>query len=240
MDSNPRRDAILGFYPCYGEYYTSYHYYQLTKLPHRDPWSGYLLERLRATDDVLEVGTEAGMLTLEASRLAASATGLAFSEAACRFAEELRDVESGHLRLIEQYENTRLASDAYAKASFVAAEPGTLPFPDAGFSFLFGRRLLDSAPDPLALLEQMLRCLRPGGQLLLEHALEDGRERLGRSLDPIFWRGWAAERQLGVLRLEEHKNDRRTLADLRSGRPIPPTCVWLHVQRAAGSAPAAG
>ncbi|HLB28788.1 MAG TPA: class I SAM-dependent methyltransferase, partial [Dehalococcoidia bacterium] len=66
------------------------------------------------------------------------------------------------------------------RAALVAADAETLPFADGSFDTVLCSLSLCTIPDPVAVLREMKRLLRPGGRiLLLEHVLSP--------LRPIAW-----------------------------------------------------
>jgi ubiquinone/menaquinone biosynthesis C-methylase UbiE len=72
------------------------------------------------------------------------------------------------------------------RAAEVVVAPGErLPFEDARFDTVVGTLMLCTAPDPAAVLREVNRVLRPGGELLfLEHVRADD-ERLARWQDRL-------------------------------------------------------
>jgi SAM-dependent methyltransferase len=64
-------------------------------------------------------------------------------------------------RLIEK------ARARYPDELFVRTDLGRLPFPDDQFDFILSLETLEHAPDPLLLLRELARVLKPGGTLVL-------------------------------------------------------------------------
>jgi SAM-dependent methyltransferase len=195
--STPRPDLGQVF-AAYGEYYVSHHYYQLTRLEHRDPLEGALLGEVRSTDDFLDAGSRTGLMALEASRLARSSAAVLFTARDLHAATQLRELEEAHLRLIEGYERTPLHGERLAGAELVLGEPGRLPFADARFSLIACRQLPAAPRDAEALLDEMLRCVRPGGRILL-NAAEAGSSAEGSGAAAGRW---LASRSLTATPLE--------------------------------------
>jgi SAM-dependent methyltransferase len=102
---------------------------------------------LRPTDTVLEVGSGLGLLASEvAARVPQGAVyGVEFS------AEQLSQVPAGVPTL-----------------HFVRGDAHTLPFPDATFDVVYCRYVLEHVPDPLTVLREMRRVLKPGGRALAQ------------------------------------------------------------------------
>lgn len=81
------------------------------------------------------------------------------------------------------------AARAAGPGRFVRGNVLALPFVDASFDVVAAGRLLYRVPEPVSLLREARRVLRPGGVLLLDTILWSGRQlaaRLGRERD--HWR----------------------------------------------------
>jgi len=64
-----------------------------------------------------------------------------------------------------------------------------LPFATGAFDMVYAAHVLHHVPDPVVLLSEARRCLRPGGVLFVVESVEDHPLlRIGRSLHP-WWRG---------------------------------------------------
>jgi SAM-dependent methyltransferase len=76
---------------------------------------------------------------------------------------------------------------------FARGDAAALPFPDGSFDVVVCRFAVHHFEDPAVVLEEMLRCLRPGGQLVVadlvaDPDLADQQNRLERLRDPSHGR----------------------------------------------------
>jgi ubiquinone/menaquinone biosynthesis C-methylase UbiE len=89
----------------------------------------------------------------------------------------------------------RRADRLGARVKLERADVQQLPYPSESFDTVVGTFVFCSVPDPLLGLREVVRVLRPGGQLLLlEHVLS-GRpvlRQLMRWFDPVPFRLWGA------------------------------------------------
>jgi ubiquinone/menaquinone biosynthesis C-methylase UbiE len=109
--------------------------------------SGFLRSLpLRPSDRVLEVGCGLGTL----ARLVSESVPEGHVIGVERSVEQLRQAMSG------------------PRLSLVRGDAHHLPFPDAAFDVAYCRWVLEHVRDPLALLREMFRVTRPGGQVLVE------------------------------------------------------------------------
>lgn len=58
-------------------------------------------------------------------------------------------------------------SHAFERCSFEAADAGKLPFSDSAFEIAAAMATLEFIPHPEKALEEMKRCLKPGGQIII-------------------------------------------------------------------------
>ncbi|MFC4499170.1 MULTISPECIES: methyltransferase domain-containing protein [Streptomyces] len=61
----------------------------------------------------------------------------------------------------------RPAGPGAAPVEFVHGQAGALPFPDAAFDVARAERVIEHVPDPQAAVAEMLRVVKPGGQVLV-------------------------------------------------------------------------
>lgn len=109
----------------------------------------------RSGERVLDVGSGLGQLTRALARAAgARAVGIERSEA--QIAEAMRQAEvDGETALLD----------------LRRGDVGAFPLRDdewGGFDLAHARFLLEHVPDPLAVVRQMVRAVRPGGRIVLE------------------------------------------------------------------------
>jgi phosphatidylethanolamine/phosphatidyl-N-methylethanolamine N-methyltransferase len=62
---------------------------------------------------------------------------------------------------------TRVESDDNGAAMLVEGDAGRLPFADNSFDAALAPYVVSAAPDPIAVLHEMERVCRPGGQLVI-------------------------------------------------------------------------
>jgi ubiquinone/menaquinone biosynthesis C-methylase UbiE len=95
-----------------------------------------------AGEDVLEVGCGTGCDLLQFAKNGARATGI--------------DVTPEHVRLARERVN--------GEARVVLAEATRIPFPDAGFDYVYSHGVLHHMDEPRRAVEEIFRVLRPGGR----------------------------------------------------------------------------
>jgi ubiquinone/menaquinone biosynthesis C-methylase UbiE len=62
-----------------------------------------------------------------------------------------------------------------ARAEFFAGDAKKLPFPDGAFDFVFSNSVLHHLRDPVGMLDEMARVVKPGGIVLLRDLRRPGR-----------------------------------------------------------------
>jgi len=122
----------------------------------------FSMAKLKPGDRVLDIGCGDGAFTEEAMRLTGNVVGLDFSEEMLNAAKK---------RLTHLPEIEWLNGDASA-----------MPFHDESFDTVLSVAMLGMVPDPLGVIRESYRVLKPGGQLILAI--------LNR------WSSWAAERKI--------------------------------------------
>lgn len=129
---------------------------------------------------ILEVGCGRGATLLELARRGATVTGLDYSEealAVCRGLES-RNAITG-------------------RALFVKADARVLPFPPESFDFVFSVGLIEHFPDPLPVLAEQRRVLRPNGYLLVQvpqkYSLYTAVKKVAIGLGKWPYGGWEME-----------------------------------------------
>jgi SAM-dependent methyltransferase len=65
---------------------------------------------------------------------------------------------------------TRMATGSLSNVSLVAADAYDLPFPAASFDVVYGHQVLQHVADPIAVLREARRVLRPGGLVAVRDA----------------------------------------------------------------------
>jgi ubiquinone/menaquinone biosynthesis C-methylase UbiE len=83
-----------------------------------------------------------------------------------------------------------LSTEAQSRLTLHEAPAESLPFPDASFDCAVATLVLCTVRDQQQTLVELLRVLRPGGQLrLVEHVLADGfTAKVQKTLQPVY--GW--------------------------------------------------
>jgi SAM-dependent methyltransferase len=120
-----------------------YHFEKLHHLPRLVDFDGQRGRR------VLDVGCGAGIDLARFARAGARGVGV--------------DVAHGATRLAA----TNIAQQRLA-ASIVEADGSALPFPDAAFDFVFAHGVIQYAADDRAIVTEVRRVLKPGGQALFQ------------------------------------------------------------------------
>ncbi len=115
--------------------------------------AAYLLPRLSAGQDLLDVGSGPGSITADLARL----------------------VAPGHVTAVEMHEQAaaltrRGLTDAGATATVVVADAQTLPFPADRFDVSHAHQVLQHVDDPVRVLREMGRVTRPDGVIAVRDA----------------------------------------------------------------------
>jgi len=118
----------------------------------------------------LDVGAACGRMTLELAADYRYAIGLDLSKSLVRGAERVR--REGRARY-----NSLVEGDIYlthdvevpcaGNAAFLVADAGVLPFSDGVFDTVIALNLIDRVPDPVAVVDELSRLVRPGGILIV-------------------------------------------------------------------------
>ncbi len=124
----------------------------------RDPgrYADFLLPHLDADAHLLDLGCGDGALTVGLSAIAGRVTGV--------------DVEA------EGYEEAaaHAASHGLDQVAFEVADATTLPFADDTFDAVLAHSVLEAGPEPVKVLAEACRVLRPGGWLGVASVEYDG------------------------------------------------------------------
>jgi SAM-dependent methyltransferase len=109
--------------------------------------AAYLVPHLRAGVDLLDVGSGPGTISVDfAERIAPGrVVGVDAAEGIVRSAQELAD------------------SRGLTNAEFLAADAYALPFADDSFDIAHAHQVLQHVADPVAVLTEMARVVKPGG-----------------------------------------------------------------------------
>ncbi len=109
--------------------------------------AGHLLDRLRPTDRVLDVGCGPGTITVDLARRVPDGSVLGVDRAGA---------------VVEQA-RAGAATSGVANVAFDVADVDRLPFDDDTFDVVHAHQLLQHLRDPVAALGEMARVTRPGG-----------------------------------------------------------------------------
>lgn len=116
--------------------------------------AAFLLEHLRPTDRVLDVGCGPGTITADLARLVphGSVVGCDASASVIERAQTFVDATN------------------VGRLSFEVADAYSLPFPDESFDVVFAHQVLQHLADPVRALGEMRRVLRSGGLVAVRDA----------------------------------------------------------------------
>lgn len=121
----------------------------------------YALDRMSATDKVLEVGCGTG----------------GFIKMAARRGVQVRGIEINR-EAVDAARAEGLSVEHELLSEFAAREPESV-------DFLCAFQVLEHVPDPLAFLTECLRCVRPGGYLVF--AVPNSKGYLRYQFEPLDW-----------------------------------------------------
>jgi ubiquinone/menaquinone biosynthesis C-methylase UbiE len=158
---------LRDFYNRFPRYTTLGSFYQITKLSQCNFYIDYVLEYLEPDMKVLDIGTGAGILTLEMARIAKEVTGIDIASRVVEFASALKQIELKRYKLIEDYKRAKLNTDKLNKVEFHVADAENLPFKDNAFDLIVAQDLLEHLPAPIKAINNMMRCLNDNGKLIL-------------------------------------------------------------------------
>jgi 2-polyprenyl-3-methyl-5-hydroxy-6-metoxy-1,4-benzoquinol methylase len=167
-DKDGLRVKMKEFYTNYKQYYVTNSYYQIIRQSTNYDFYDYLASVVGQDMDVLDVGSSSGVLTMEVSRLARSATGVDISRSAKSFADALKEIEYQRHQLIEKTLECDMRSSQIKRVEFVAASAEDMPFDDGRFDLVYSTDVLEHIVDPRMALTEMCRCVRPGGHIVVQ------------------------------------------------------------------------
>ena len=175
--------------------------------------AGWLFDRLPRDPDDLVLDVAAG--TGHAARtLAPSVRAVVALDATAAM------LEQGH---------NAAQQESHGNIIFVRGDARALPFPDRSFDIVVSRFALHHLEDPAIVLQEMRRCVRPGGRLAVADLLADrqpgtarAQNELERLRDPSHTRMLSAEE---LRELIEHARLRP--ADFQSQQVQRPLDPWL-------------
>jgi len=163
------RQRMYRFYADFRRYYTTNAYYQVISQANPERFTAHILDNLKDGDKVLEVGSASGVMVMEAARVAGFAVGVDISPVAGRFAARLARIEKERYKLIEEFDRVNLNSERLtSRSAFIAADVERLPFRDGCFDACIARDVIEHFVDWRAALDEVRRCLKPGGRLFIE------------------------------------------------------------------------
>jgi ubiquinone/menaquinone biosynthesis C-methylase UbiE len=110
-----------------------------------DTYADFLLPYLRADTELLDVGCGDGALSVGLAGRCARVTGV--------------DLDPGEFAAAVEY----VATSGPGNITFVEGDATRLDFPDDSFDVVLGHSVLESGADPVLVLEEARRVLRPGG-----------------------------------------------------------------------------
>jgi SAM-dependent methyltransferase len=108
------------------------------------------LAAIRPGADVVDLGCGPGTITLGLAAAAAPGRTLGIDAEPARVSEA----------------RAGAAAEGAAGVGFLAADGAALPLPDASADVAFAHALLEHVPDPVAVLREMVRVVRPGGHVI--------------------------------------------------------------------------
>src|SRR5262245_53588994 len=121
-------------------------------------WADFLLPRLHSGMRLLDCGCGPGTITAGLARAVAPGEVIGFD----RQGAQLEDARA-HAREL-----------GVTNVRFETGDALSMPFPDAGFDAIFAHALLMHVADPVVVLREMRRVLRPGGVLGIADPVLDG------------------------------------------------------------------
>ena len=121
-------------------------------------WADFLLPHLRSGMRLLDCGCGPGTITAGLARAVAPGDAIGFDREESQLEEAV-----AHAREL-----------GVSNLRFQAGDALALPFPDESFDAVFAHALLMHVPDPLGVLREMYRVLRPAGVLGVSDPMIDG------------------------------------------------------------------
>lgn len=161
------KKELTDFYKKFRRYHTVNLFSQMMCLSSGDKFMEFVLSKVKDDMTVLEVGSSSGIMAMETSRLTKFSVGVDISPSACKLANKLKKIEYERYKLIEDFENINLNSTCILNTRFIATDTEKLPFKDESFDLIFSKDTLEHIPNYLSALDEIERCLKKGGMLIL-------------------------------------------------------------------------
>lgn len=192
------------------KYYSMSIYYEAVGRENPNKLSTLLLSKIEYHSDVLEVGLNPGILTLEAALKFARSIGVDSSPMKVVIAENLKHIEHDKFNLLISLDNMKVNPENLLNSRFKVMNPASLEFPDKSFDFIVSDRALQDT-EISVILDEMYRCLKPKAELLLNLDLNnnltyelkrDDDETYILKLNSQTIKNWAQNKNMEILSFE--------------------------------------
>lgn len=161
------KSDLLHLYDNLERYFVIDHYYVEVDKENPNRMAQMLLSKLQPGHEVLEIGLNPGILSLEASLKGVKAYGIDSAPMHVVIAENLKHIEYDKIKLLQKFDDWQLPVDNLLASRFIVANYDRLDFEDNQLHMIFSNGGIEEC-EMTQLLKEMLRCLVLQGQILLK------------------------------------------------------------------------
>lgn len=161
------KNDLREFYNNFLKYTAIGSYYQVTRLARDNKYHNYIMKYLDEDMKVLDIGIGSGIMTMEMARIAKEVIGVDISSSVVDFAAALKNIEMRRYKLIEDYKRKNFNTANIANVSYQVDDVENLSFRSKTFDLIIAQDLIEHLPAPIKAINQMLRCLKDNGILVL-------------------------------------------------------------------------